>query len=453
MLKIILPSVSLLLLSSSSSMSWFQLMSVVGIMTFVFSTFMYSPLLNKSCISLYFYIDTLSAPLILLTLWVSFLMIMASTSVLYMNKSQKWFVVTILSLMLILTLTFSSSNLLMFYVMFEASLIPTLILILGWGYQPERLQAGMYMMMYTITASLPLLISLMLMYLFYGSLSTLSFMWPIPPCMWPVMPLWWVITITAFMVKVPLYTTHLWLPKAHVEAPVAGSMILAGILLKLGGYGLLRLSFMYPSVNILTSSMFSSIALWGACATGLICIRQTDLKSLIAYSSVGHMALLVAGVCSNSMWGWSGALVLMIAHGLCSSALFAIANITYEYSHTRSMYMTKGILSISPYLAMLFFILCAANMAAPPFINLAGEIMLITSSLFLSSYTALYIGFTSFLAAAYSLYLYTSTNHGQTPTFMNSITSLSSLNISMIMLHLIPLISLIMSLLFISEWL
>ncbi len=115
--------------------------------------------------------------------------------------------------------------------------------------------------------------------------------------------LWWFIIVMAFIVKIPLFITHLWLPKAHVEAPVAGSMVLAAILLKLGSYGLLRASSVFTWVNNSLTCFFCSIALWGACVTGAICTRQTDIKSLIAYSSVGHIGLLIAGRMSNSMWG------------------------------------------------------------------------------------------------------------------------------------------------------
>ena len=156
----------------------------------------------------------------------------------------------------------------------------------------------------------------------------------------------------AFLVKLPLYSTHLWLPKAHVEAPVAGSIILAGILLKLGVYGLLRV---YSSIPHLPTSLFFIIvplSLVGAVMTSLICLRQTDFKALIAYSSVGHIGLLAGGLFSSFLWGWQGALTIRVAHGLCSSGLFALANILYLTANTRSLFLIKGLQAYFPTITM-----------------------------------------------------------------------------------------------------
>nr|ALS46264.1 NADH dehydrogenase subunit 4 [Glycera americana] len=450
MLKIIIPSLSLLLITNKSKQKWMISCIALMLISFASTINLYTPMPGMPSMHMFYFHDSLSAPLIMLTLWISAMMIIASQKIVILKNSQNKFTSMVLILNITLLLTFSTSNLILFYIMFELSLIPTLIIIMGWGYQPERLQAGMYLMMYTITASLPLLISLMMILNKKHSLSmTLnnnSFM------ALSMTSLWWIMTIMAFMVKMPMYMTHLWLPKAHVEAPVAGSMILAAVLLKLGSYGLFRMSFIYFFMNKLVAPMFISISMWGAFMTSMICLRQTDTKSLIAYSSVGHMAILISGLMSNTLWGWAGATAMMIAHGLVSSAMFSIANMTYETTHTRSMFLTKGLMNLVPTMSLMWFILTVMNMAGPPSINLMSEIMLISSILFVSSYSIILISLASFLAAAYSLYLFTATQHGQPANSSNPYYYSSIRNLSIITLHTIPVIMLISSPQLITLW-
>nr|ALQ78824.1 NADH dehydrogenase subunit 4 [Hemipodia simplex] len=450
MLKIIIPSISLLLMNNTLSQKWMITALTLMALTLSSTTLMYSPFPGMALVSSNLFHDSLSAPLVMLTLWISAMMIIASQKILINKNSQEKFTSLILILSLTLIITFTTSNLVMFYIMFELSLIPTLIIIMGWGYQPERLQAGMYLMMYTITASLPLLMSLMIILnknhsssMIFNNSSTMSIL---------MTKMWWTMTIMAFMVKMPMYMTHLWLPKAHVEAPVAGSMILAAVLLKLGSYGLLRMSYMFCSMNKMVSPMFISISMWGAFMTSMICLRQTDTKSLIAYSSVGHMAILISGLMTNTLWGWAGATAMMIAHGLVSSAMFSMANMTYETTHSRSMFLTKGLMNLVPSMSLLWFLLTAMNMAGPPSINLMSETMLITSILYLSSFSIIPLSLASFLAAAYSLYLFTATQHGQPSNSSNPYYYSSIRNMSIISLHSFPVILMISMPQFITMW-
>nr|YP_009164808.1 NADH dehydrogenase subunit 4 [Lamellibrachia satsuma]AKR07096.1 NADH dehydrogenase subunit 4 [Lamellibrachia satsuma] len=447
MLMLIMPLLSLPLLSNS----WFISSSFILMIipwTLISLTNPYPWTLTLSSL---FSIDLMSSSLIILTLWITGLMILASYKIKLINNLPNNFIISSLTLSIFLILTFSSSNLFLFYVFFESSLIPILILILTWGYQPERLQASMYLMMYTLTASLPMLVMIFLMFLKNSHLSFILFSWSTPfPFM---MNSWWLILILAFLVKMPMFSLHLWLPKAHVEAPVAGSMILAGVLLKLGTYGLMRMSLIFTQMNKQFSSVITPLALWGAVITSLICIRQTDLKSLIAYSSIGHMGILLAGILSSTEWGWQGALAMMIAHGLSSSALFLLANTTYELTHTRSIFLTKGMIIIFPTLTLWWFIATAANMAAPPSINLLSEILLITATLSQASLLAIFLTILSFLTAAYSLFLFASTQHGATSPSSISLPPLNSSFFLNSSLHLIPIFLLILKPEMICNWL
>nr|AFK30569.1 NADH dehydrogenase subunit 4 [Drosophila formosana] len=378
--------------------------------------------------------DMLSYGLILLSLWICSLMLLASEGVYKYNNYKNLFLLNVIMLLLLLVLTFSSMSLFMFYLFFESSLIPTLFLILGWGYQPERLQAGIYLLFYTLLVSLPMLVGI---FYLMNKMGTMNF-YLMNNFMFNYDLLYFCM-MCAFLVKMPMFLVHLWLPKAHVEAPVSGSMILAGIMLKLGGYGMLRVISLLQLMNMKYSFIWVSISLVGGVLVSFVCLRQTDLKALIAYSSVAHMGIALAGLLTMSYWGLCGSYSLMIAHGLCSSGLFCLANVSYERLGSRSLLINKGLLNFMPAMALWWFLLSSANMAAPPTLNLLGEVSLLNSIVSWSWVSMIMLSFLSFFSAAYTLYLYSFSQHGKIFSGVYSFSGGKIREYLLMLLHWLPL--------------
>nr|YP_009185861.1 NADH dehydrogenase subunit 4 [Liogluta microptera]ALO70655.1 NADH deshydrogenase subunit 4 [Liogluta microptera] len=384
-------------------------------------------------ISYFLMCDLLSYTMILLSFWICSLMILASSKIYNLKNYDSLFLFLILMLMFSLLMTFSSMNLFIFYLFFEMSLIPTLILIIGWGYQPERIQAGTYLLFYTLFASLPMMI---FMFYYYSINYSLNF-FLLNKNLFNI--LMFLFMNFVFLVKMPMYFVHLWLPKAHVEAPVSGSMILAGVMLKLGGYGIMRMLSIFMFINNSFNYIIISISLLGGVIVSLICLRQSDMKSLIAYSSVAHMGLVLAGLMTMNSWGFYGSLSMMLAHGLCSSGLFCLANICYERLGSRSLYLNKGMINLMPSFSLWWFLLCSSNMAAPPSFNLLGEIMLINSLVSWSFLSMIMLSLTSFFSAVYSLYLYSYSQHGMIYSGLYSFFNGNLREFLLLMLHWLPL--------------
>nr|UFI48424.1 NADH dehydrogenase subunit 4 [Gunungidia aurantiifasciata] len=411
----------------------FQFMLLYIAMIFVFSnlTIFYSSM------SYMFGIDYISYGLIILTLLISSLMIISSNSIFFMFTNN-FFLFINLMLCLCLLLVFSFTNMFYMYLFFEFSLIPLVILVFGWGYQPERLISGLYLFFYTLFASLPLLLMIIYYYMiFFTMFFDMNFNdfgnFFIHFCL-----------IFAFLVKLPMFMLHFWLPKAHVEAPISGSMILAGLMLKIGGYGIIRFMFLYEYIFMNYSYIWYSLSLVGSIIVSLICLIQGDMKCLIAYSSVAHMGLGLMGLLSMTKFGLYGSYFMMIGHGFCSSGLFCLANISYERSLSRSFYINKGMMVYMPSLSLIWFLFCCFNMSCPPSINFMSEVFILNSMISYWDSSIYYIFFISFLSACFSFYLFSFSQHGK----YHSLYSFSNCFVKeylLMIIHLAPLILIVIN--------
>uniref|UniRef100_UPI003002DBB1 NADH dehydrogenase subunit 4 n=1 Tax=Kuohzygia albolinea TaxID=3019669 RepID=UPI003002DBB1 len=389
-----------------------------------------------SLISYGFGIDYYSYGLVILTMLIISLMVMASN--LISNTSLiGLFMLMNLFLCISLFLVFSTLNMLIMYLFFEFSLVPLLILIFIWGYQPERLISGLYLFFYTLFASLPFLLIII-----YFMVNKMTLYFDIEILI-PFSFMIHMFMIFAFLVKLPMFMVHFWLPSAHVQAPVSGSMILAGVLLKIGGYGLIRFMVLHEYMFVYYSYVWYSLSIIGCILVSIICLIQGDVKCLIAFSSVAHMSLCLIGFLSFSNWGILGSYLMMISHGLCSSCLFCLANFSYERLFSRSFFLSKGLINLMPGFSMFWFVFCCFNMSCPPSLNFFSEIFILNSMLFYWGNSFIYFVLISFFSACFSYYLYSYTQHGVPYNFYSY--SLGSVReFLLVVLHLIPLFLIIL---------
>jgi proton-translocating NADH-quinone oxidoreductase chain M len=299
-----------------------------------------------------------------------------------------------------------------FYFWFEASLIPMLLIIFSWGSSIRRLNAGMYLLFYTVFFSIPFLIAIVYIHKTYGTTSLLALSHDIY-IPFKIQQILWLSFFLAFAVKVPLFPFHIWLPEAHVEAPTVGSILLAGIMLKVGYYSFVRFVYaMLPLAVDYFRTFFTIICLISAVYSALIALSQIDFKKIIAYSSVSHMGFCLLGLNCNNIYGFIGSFLLSIGHTFVSSALFLIIGILYERFHERTLTYFSGLSILLPNISGIFFFFFFSNFGFPFSLNFVAELFIFFGIVHYNLLIFLIIFFYSTLNAAYNLYTYIRLFHG-----------------------------------------